>query len=140
MTSLDTIFGSFLSKISDYSLSLLNRSENEIYEILLEFYDSAIAFFPQCRKNLVPQKNTNMLSEELTVLEIEIISGLMLLEYLRPVLYRNEVLEQVLSDKDFRVNSQANHMNQLYNLFNKTKQEVSVYKVQYSWEGNIYGK
>lgn len=140
MTSLDTIFGSFLSKISDYSLSLLNRSENEIYEILLQFYDSAIAFFPQCRKDLTPQKDTSMLSEELTVLEIEIISGLMLLEYLRPILYRNEVLEQVLSDKDFRVNSQANHMNQLYNLFNKTKQEVSVYKVQYSWEGNIYGK
>lgn len=136
MTEIDKVYGSFLSKVNDYNLSLLNRSEAEIYEILSSYYNSAIAFFPQCRKDL-KITDDGFVNDELTNLEIEIIAELMILQYLYPIIHRSEVLEQVLSDKDFKVNSQANHMNQLYNLYNKTRQEVSTHKVHYSW-GGIY--
>lgn len=139
MTDITEIFDRFLVKINDYSLSLLEKTENEVTEILTDYYRSAIAHFPQCSKNLEPIQDTTLLEDNLTPLEKEIVVGLMIIEYLKPIIARDEVLKQVLSDSDFRVNSQANHMNQLRGLYNTVKQEMSVNKVQYSYiKGGLY--
>ena len=65
--------------------------------------------------------------------EIEILTKLMLVEYMRPIIIRNETLEQALSDVDFVIYSQANHINQLQSLFERMKKEANSDMVEYSY-------
>lgn len=57
----------------------------------------------------------------------------MLVEYMRPIIIRNETLEQALSDVDFVIYSQANHINQLQSLFENLKREANSDMVEYSY-------
>lgn len=67
-----------------------------------------------------------MFDRELKRIEIDILAHLMVVEYLKPNLYTTELLRQVLSDRDYKVYSQANQMNQLKDLYELTKREANV--------------
>lgn len=144
-TEISSVYRRFLNKISDYNFSLINNEKEVIEDNLLQLYISAIPKFPQCRKDLgisyinvdgVPVDGSIIINSNLTSLEQEIISKLMLIEYLRPVIIKNEVIEQVLGDADFNLYSQANHLNQLQSLYNTMKKEVNSDISKYSFLRN----
>lgn len=144
-TEISSVYRRFLNKISDYNFSLINNEKEVIEDNLLQLYISATPKFPQCRKDLgisyinvdgVPVDGSIIINSNLTSLEQEIISKLMLIEYLRPVIIKNEVIEQVLGDADFNLYSQANHLNQLQSLYNTMKKEVNSDISKYSFLRN----
>lgn len=80
------------------------------------------------------------INSDLTDMEIEILSMLMLVEYFKQIMIRNETLEQAVGDSDFNIYSQANHINQLKDLYRELKREVNTEIGRYTYIGTVYGK
>ena len=143
-TDVTRVYASFLQKISDYKF---NEDLEYVESTLFGYYTTATAEFVQCRKDL--GTNYNGLSEkpekvlinsDLTQLEIEILAMLMLVEYFKQIMIRNETIEQALSDSDFKILSQANHINQLKDLWKEVRKETSVKINKYTFVGAVYDK
>ena len=141
-TNIEKVYNRFLTKISDYKYSLTYSSKDEIESSLLDLYISASTHFIQCKKDLstnyesmdlVPVNEYVFINGDLNNREVEILTKLMLVEYMRPIIIRNETLEQALSDVDFVIYSQANHINQLQSLFDNMKKEANSDMIEYSY-------
>lgn len=120
MTPVIDVYKNFLSKIADYDFLRKGRTDEEIIADLFGFLKSARAKFYKCKKNLNINEEDEFFKDELTLFEIEILTNLMLVEYLKPKVLAGEVIRPALSDKDFEIYSQANHLrelNLLYRLF-----------------------
>lgn len=132
VTNLEEINDMFLSKITDYRI--LAMTDEEIDETLLGYFKSARANFYKCKKSLKLQKdmeNGVYIEDELSDFEIEIITSLMLVSHITPQLLSSENLKQSLSDKDFKIYSQANQLREVRLLLNslesKSKKMITEY-------------
>jgi hypothetical protein len=136
MTPLHDIYEAFLSKISDYTY--LNLSQTEIEEDLYGYLKSAIAKFYRCKNDLTIQTDGSgqkVFASTLTPFEIEILVTLMIVEYLKPQILSSEILKQSLSDKDFRIYSQANQLRELNLLYRMFRTEADKMITQYGYIG-----
>ena len=104
MTSYEKIYDRFLQKITDYKM--LDLSDTEIRQECVKWLSSAIAKFRRC-KNDLSQRDDELetFTVELLDVEIEILSTLMVSEWLAPqlnsVLYTSQFFggkEEKLSD------------------------------------------
>lgn len=144
-TNITRVYASFLQKISDYKFV---GDAEYIEETLFGYYTSASADFVQCQKDLstnyydTPNETPKVvvIKADLTQLEVEILAMLMIVEYFKQIMIRNETLEQSLSDADFKILSQANHINQLKDLSKEIKRETSVKIAKYTYAGTVYAK
>jgi hypothetical protein len=149
MTYISELYDSFMSKISDYSFLDPNLMEDEINEVLFGYFKSARTRFYKCKQRLdlledpmtseqyfgyVDEKGQEV-TVTLTGYEIEILSSLMLVEYLKPQVLSSEVLKQSLSDKDFRIYSQANQLRELNLLYRLLQKEATKMITEYSYMG-----
>lgn len=143
-TDVTKVYSRFLQKISDFKIL-----ENPSYvpNLLLGFYLSATSNFIQCEKDLstvlLNEDDTDsplLIAGDISNQEIEIISLLMVIEYLRPAIVSDETIKQALSDSDFKASSQANHINQLKDLQRYLVKEVNVKINNYTYQGAIYDK
>lgn len=149
-TQITKVYSSFLRKLSDYKFSVINEQDREYTEeTLYGYYISARAEFVQCRKNLLTNRDSSELyieaekifiEDSISDKEIEILSILMLVEYFKPIMIRNETLEQALGDSDFNIYSQANHINQLKDLYRELKREANVKAGLYTFVSDVYDK
>ncbi len=149
-TQITKVYSSFLRKLSDYKFSVINEQDREYTEeTLYGYYISARAEFVQCRKNLSTNRDNSELyieaekifiEDSISDKEIEILSILMLVEYFKPIMIRNETLEQALGDSDFNIYSQANHINQLKDLYRELKREANVKAGLYTFVSDVYDK
>ena len=149
-TQITKVYSSFLRKLSDYKFSVINEQDREYTEeTLYGYYISARAEFVQCRKNLSTNRDISELyieaekifiEDSISDKEIEILSILMLVEYFKPIMIRNETLEQALGDSDFNIYSQANHINQLKDLYRELKREANVKAGLYTFVSDVYDK
>jgi hypothetical protein len=129
MTPLSEVYQTFLSKISDYTY--LNIPPSEVEIDLFGYLKSAIAKFYRCKNDLTIQ--TNSFASILTPFEIEILVTLMTAEYLKPQILTSEIIKQSLSDKDFKVYSQANHLQQLNLTFRMLRTEANKMITEYGY-------
>lgn len=137
-TSLFEIYDDFLSKISDYKFLSLNVSEEEINEELFSYLKSAIRKFYRCKNSLKIVEDSvgeKVFESELHPFEIEILVNLMLVEYIKPVLLSTEVLKQSLSDKDFKIYSQANQLREISLLHRNLKADANKMITEYTYFG-----
>jgi hypothetical protein len=131
MTNLTLLYEKFLSKITDYRI--LEMTEQEIADDLYDYYDSARAIFYKCKNSLetVEIGNDTFIESDLTRYEIEILVSLMLVEHITPQLLSSENMKQSLSDKSFKVYSQANQLREirllLEGLESKTEKMITQY-------------
>ena len=149
-TQITKVYSSFLRKLSDYKFSVINEQDREYTEeTLYGYYISARAEFVQCKKNLSTNRDSSELyieaekifiEDSISDKEIEILSILMLVEYFKPIMIRNETLEQALGDSDFNIYSQANHINQLKDLYRELKREANVKAGLYTFVSDVYDK
>lgn len=133
---LSEVYDSFLSKITDYAL--LTLTDDEIEEDLYRYFKSARTKFYRCKSDLTPIKND--LDElyfplGLHPFEVEILATLMLVEHITPTLNSSEVVKQSLSDKDFKVYSQANQLRELRLLRRELKSEANKMITEYTYFG-----
>lgn len=133
MTSIEEIYDSLLSKISDYGF--LKATREDIEDDLFGYFKTARTKFYRCRNNLdvVENDGKKFFTVELTPMEIEVLSTLMLLEYLKPNLITSETLKQFLSDKDSKIYSQASQLREIRLLYNMLKGETQKLITEYTY-------
>lgn len=105
-TSYEKVYESFLSKISDFDW--LEMSEEDMKGCMHDLLKQAVARFQKhCKTDLSERDNTEF-SNDLTDVEIDILSEIMIENWLKPKLYNSELLRNRLSTKDFSQFSPAN--------------------------------
>jgi hypothetical protein len=132
MTSYSQIYEVFLNKISDYDF--LNLEESEVNSIMYNYLRSAIVWFSSCRQDLSDRDDTlKQFNIDLTDEEIEILSTLMIPEWLKPRINTTENIKQHMSTKDFQMFSQANHLKELKDLKKDCTREAQQLMSRYSY-------
>lgn len=139
MTTYDEIFGLFLSKVEDFEIQ--NKLQMEIdfaKEMLFDFLRSAIPKFTYSTKDLSNRDDTLLqFNIALTDMEKEILSTLMVVEYLSPKIIRDEYLESYLGSKDYKTFSPANLLKELKDLRKTFKDEANSLMVEYYYRQGI---
>ncbi|WP_099301827.1 hypothetical protein [Bacillus sp. Marseille-P3800] len=130
MTPFDHIRDRFLSKIADNDLLSLDEEDINIETDML--LRAACGKFLHCHLDLAKRNLTDRYFEiPLNDTEIEILSLLMVNEWLSPKLHRQQLLRQSLSNRDYQMTSQANHLLSLKELKEHNQKEldslISVY-------------
>lgn len=133
-TPYDAIHNSFLNKISDDFL--LSLSTEALNNLLNQYRISASVKFKQCNKLSDIDDNLQVYNKDLTLEEIEILGHLMVLEWLTPQINTMELIKQSLSTKDYKIFSQANHLETLKKLKQETQAEINKLIVSYTYTNN----
>ena len=127
-TPYSKIYSRFMSKITNYSFVDLDIEELE--DQLQTYLEPSIVKFRYCKKNLSNRDNNALqFNELLTDEEQEILAILMCVEYLTPKLLTDELLQQTLSSRDYKIYSQANHIKEikaLREVFNDESREAMI--------------
>jgi hypothetical protein len=139
-TPYETIFDSFLSKIED---DLYTNLDFDIESDMTKLMNSACIQFQFPKVNIFDKDDTmQQFNVDLSPYEIEIISNLMKLEWIKRKINSTRLLEQMIGDKDFRLTSQANHLKVLMDLKVETETEINSLVTKYSYTNDrqsLYG-
>jgi hypothetical protein len=131
MTSYEVVFKPFLRRISDPLFSELSETLSE--EEMIMIMDAAILKFNYPKVNL---KNKNDTTKEfdgdLGFDEIQILSFLMVVEWLSPVLYDITLLKRDMSSKEYQTFSSSAKIISLRKLYELAVSESKSLLVNYS--------
>lgn len=131
-TPYEVVFDSFLSKIDDDLYANLMPDDAE--EDFLKLLNSAVVHFTFPKVNINDRDdNFQQFNVELSIYEIEIISTLMKLEWVKRQINSIKLLRQMIGSKDFTLTSQANHLKVLLELKNDTQSESEKLMTKYSY-------
>ena len=125
---------SLLNKITDDLL--LTMPDEYLEKTIDSFRVSASIKFKQCpsllnRDDVLRQYNSTLTDEE-----VEILSNLMVLEWLKQRINSIELLKQNMSLKDYHMYSQANHLDTLLKLRKDTSSDIDRLIVSYTYSNN----
>lgn len=139
-TPFDKLFDSFLSKIED---DLYANLSVDVEADMTKLLNSAIVQFDFPKVDIFDKDDdAQQFNVDLSIHEIEILSNLMTLEWIKRQMKSVSLLKQMLGDKDFRLTSQANHLKVLIDLKAETEKEVQSLITKYSYTNNrqsLYG-
>jgi hypothetical protein len=121
-TPFSDIYDIFLGKITDYDF--LAVDDLTLEETLQRYLLSASVKFVRCSTPLLRDTTVKLFTNNLTYLEQEILASLMVVEWLSPKLNTSQLLKQTMTDKDFKIYSQANHLDELIKLRQYMQDEV----------------
>ncbi|WJJ55268.1 hypothetical protein QB910_000024 [Dabrowskivirus KKP3916] len=109
-TPYSLIYQSFLGKINDFNFAKLD--DDTLTSILRGYLQSSIVKFTKdCRQDLSQRDETNStFTITLTDIEVEILAMMMVDAWLEIRINDDAGLKQVLTDNDFQIHSQANHI------------------------------
>lgn len=133
-TKYSVIDNSFLNKITDSFL--LSMMEGDLQDLIDKYRISAGVSFKQCNKLSDRDNELRIYNQTLTDEEVEILSNLMVVEWLKPRINSIELLRQTMSTKDYTMYSQANHLNSLKALKNETQSDIDRLIVSYTYSNN----
>lgn len=137
MTSYETIYNRFLSKITDYKI--LQMEDEDVKMMLNGWMTSALANFRTCESDL--SKRDELLEkfdDDLTDLEIEILSILMVSEWLAPQLNSALLTKQLITGKDEKFYSQSAHLKELMELQTASDKKARLLLNRYRLVNNAY--
>lgn len=138
MTSYETIYNRFLNKITSYRI--LELSDNDVQEMLLEWLNAAIPKFKRCKTDL-SQRDDELLEFDNDLLEneIEILALLMVNEWLEPQINSELNVSQFYGGKEEKFYQQANHLEKLIELKKQNRYEVQKLMRDYAYQNLIWG-
>lgn len=125
---------SFLNKITDDLL--LTMPDEYLEKTIDSFRVSASIKFKQCPSLLNRDDVLRKYNATLTDEEVEILSNLMVLEWLKQRINSIELLKQNMSLKDYHMYSQANHLDTLLKLRKDTSSDIDKLIVSYTYSNN----
>lgn len=131
-TPFTDIYSVFLSKVRDFSFLRLTQEEAE--EDFQQWLISATTKFKRCKSNLKDRDlELKQFNSTLSDDEVEILSVLMVTEYLSSILITSDLLKPVITDADFKIYSQANQIKEISNLRKDLRKEVNQLIIDYSY-------
>jgi hypothetical protein len=135
-TPYSQVFDSFLSKIEDTSYLIL--TDPEIETDLIKLLNSSLIHFTYPKVDIF-QKDDELQTFTLDIpyAEIEIISRMMVKEWTGRKIRNIRLIEQALSDRDFKLTSQANHLQALLDLQKYNDSEIEKLLAKYSYSNNL---
>lgn len=145
-TYLSELYDDFLISIRDYTLLSENITDEEIKEDLDSYFKKAKSKFYKCKQKLDTMTDVNgeeyfgyidddgkEVKVKLTGFEMAILIHLMLVEYIKPQVLSSEILRPSLSDKSFKIYSQANHLRELNLLYRLLQKESKKMITEYTY-------
>ena len=137
-TEFDTVYGTFLAKVSDYDLA--DMVETDAKAIMSDYMKQAIGKFSEsCKKDLMNVTQTSFV-DDLTYFEIDIISELMVEAWCKPRLYNLDLLRNKLSTKDFTTFSPANLLDKIREVYEQSHKRARSMINEYSFRENDIGE
>jgi len=133
-TPYQDVFNIFLGKISDYTLA--SYTDEQLDEIFINFLDGACVRFKACQQDLFSRDDTlKQFNVNLTNEEKQILARAMVLEWIEPQISDALLIKQQMTDRDFQITSQANHLKGLMALKESIHVEVQKMISSYSYNG-----
>lgn len=137
-TPYSDIINMFIFKTKTYQLMALSLEDKE--EIVNSYLKSACAkFYKKSTHDLLNRDDDlQTFEEDLYLDEIDILSEIMIVEWLSPQIYNDELLENRLNTKDFTEYSPAKLIEQIRNVYNESRKKVKYMMIQYTYDhGNV---
>lgn len=141
----DMFTGAFLAKITEFELSAL--ADNARQETVDGYMKRAISSFKKiCNYDLTTTSNDALREFDVTINEealdeiIDIVSEGMVVQWLKPYVYKQELLENVLNTRDFTTYSPAELLLRVGNAYNKAQKDYTQMIREYSYNnGDLTG-
>ena len=136
-TPYETIYNRALNKLEDPQLAQL--PEEDLEEMLHGYLLSAIAKHRKCEHDLSDRdEELKKFNSDLSDLEIEILSILMLREWISQHLHSVTTVLQTFSGKETSFYSQAAHIKELREMDDRLRLEAQQLSRDYTYESNEY--
>lgn len=135
-TPLTDVYDFFLFKVTDYSFISLNET-GDLEAVLYKHLRSAIVRFTGTTTDLSINVKEQAFNSTLNDFEKEILATLMSISYVSGKVTHIKNLEQILTDKEYKVYSTQAHLGQLLNLVKALNLEVSNLMVSYSYQNGL---
>lgn len=133
-TPYDDVDNFFLNKITDGYLATLSSTNLEL--LISKYRLSAEVKFKPCKKLSDKDDVAKQYNSTLTNEEIDILSNLMIIEWLRPQINSIELIKQKMSTKDYKLTSQQAHLEQLIRLKKDIEAETNKLITSYTYSEN----
>lgn len=139
-TPYSDVYNDFLGKVTDYDLPKFENTDRE--EILFGYMKSACVKFKNvCKVNLFDRDEVlHNFNQDLNDEIVNIISELMVAEWLKPKVLSTENLKNCLSTKDFNLFSPANLLKETRETYNMCRKESTRLINNYSFENADFTK
>lgn len=133
------VYEFFLSKISDYAF--LKFTDEELVEEFFIYLRTAISNFEVSKVDLSERDDVlREFANDLTDKEKDILASLMVVAYLKPRVVTSENYKLAMSDSDYRIYSQANHIKEVMNLYKEVRKEVEKLMTRYTYKNIDWDK
>lgn len=132
-TPLSEVYDFFLTKVTDYNFIKLNES-GDLEDVLYKHLRSSIVRFTSTNKDLSVDLKSQEFVSDLDDFEKEILATLMTISYVTGKITHVKNMEQILSDKEYKIYSTSNHLSQLQNLKRELNLEASNLMTSYSYQ------
>lgn len=122
MTSYEIVYGRFLNRTTDFNLGDLD--DHTLNEMLKGWLLSAIVRTRTSSDLTARDDVAEVFSNDLSDLDIELLAMGMTLAWLDPTINSTELTLQFIGGKEEKYYSQANHLAELRELYDKTKVDM----------------
>lgn len=123
-------------KVTDYSFIALNET-GDLESVLYKHLRSAIVRFTSSTKDLTVDMKEQQFVSTLDDFEKEVLATLMAISYVSGKTTHIKNMEQILSDKEYKIYSTQSHLGQLINLKKDLNLEASNLMVSYSYRNGL---
>ena len=137
MTAYTTIYNSFLDKVNDYDLADMTA---ELAQTSMRGWlnQAAVRFLESCKKDLT-QTEEGGFTEDLDLMEIDILTEGMVEAWLKPIRNNLDLLRNALSTKDFTTFSPANLLDKVNDTYSMAHANFLSRIKEYSFIRNDVG-
>jgi hypothetical protein len=113
----------------------LSLTDTEIADVLHVYLITALVKFSNCKTDLSDRDDVTLyqFNQTLSDQEKDILASLMLVEYLRSRVVTSDNYKIALSDADFKMYSQANHIKEVKDLYKEMRSEANKQMNAYSY-------
>lgn len=143
--SYDAFTGSFLSKISEYRF--LNIPDEDRTSTIDGYMKRAITAFGKiCKYNLTSSADDNAREFKVDIPEedidelLDIVSDGMIVQWLKPYVYKQELLENTLNTRDFSSYSPAELLYRVGEAYRKAQKDYTQAIREYSYNNGKLGE
>lgn len=137
MTAYTTIYNSFLDKVNDYDLADMTP---ELAQTSMRGWlnQAVVRFLESCKKDLT-QTEEGGFTEDLDLMEIDILTEGMVEAWLKPIRNNLDLLRNALSTKDFTTFSPANLLDKVNDTYSMAHANFLSRIKEYSFTRNDVG-
>ncbi len=130
-TPYSVVYNAFFAKIKDSIFLIMEEDERDIE--LLSLLNQSIPLFLYPKVDLDDKDDiAKEFAAKLTNAEVQILSEIMKLQWIGQKINDEDLLRQQFSDHDFKLTSQAAHLNSLIDLEEKTEKRIKKMQNNYA--------